>query len=217
MDEATREEFEWLVHHESGKWKIINGELVRKGTPTAIKGGFAGLEVVPPPLTLATVTVTATEGAIWPVATWTPIAAYTQAPTAYRLAAFGTLTTAATPGTMQIVPRIGTTNAGIALGATVTAAQTASQTTTVWRIWGDLIIRIGGGASTATAVGSFRYSQGTATTGGSAVLPAIEQIFGGTVASYDGSTAQGLYMGAVAVTSTTNTYIPQGVIWSSWN
>jgi hypothetical protein len=86
---------------------------------------------------------------------------------------------------------------------------------------GNVLIRRGGGATTGEVVANFKYEQGTATSGGSAVLPAMEQIFGTTAGATsvvtDGSVAAGLWMGAIAVTSTTNTFIPQCVMWASYN
>jgi hypothetical protein len=206
-----------FMGEEQRAWKPWMREIEESGVPVGLPGGLAGIEVNPPAFTLPTVTANATEAALWPVATWTPISANSTYPKIFRVVAWGTQTTAATPGTMLFQPRLGTTVAGIDMGVSVTAAQTASETTTVWRIEGNIICRIGGTASTATAVSSFKYEQGTATTGGSAVLPAIEQIFGGLVASYDASIAQGLWMGVKAVTSTTNTFVPQAVIWLSYN
>ena len=43
--------------------------------PTTLPGGIAGVEVNPPGIILPAVTVNATEAALWPTVTWTPIAA----------------------------------------------------------------------------------------------------------------------------------------------
>jgi hypothetical protein len=179
------------------------------------------VEVTPNVATLATATITGTEAALWPTATWTPIASNPQAPKAYRLIAFGTATTAATPGTVLFNARFGQLVTSPAIGTSTTAAQTASQTATPWRLEGNIVLRAGGGATTGLVVASFKYEQGTATSGGSAVLPAMEQLFGTTTGAVsvvtDGSVAAGLWMGAIAVTSTTNTFIPQAVVWVSYN
>lgn len=202
-------------------WKQSMERIRASGDPTALTGGIAGVEVNPPVATLATVTVTGTEAALWPTATWTPIAANVQAPKAYLVYAFGTATTAATQGTVLFNARFGQIVTSPLIGVSTTAAQTASQTATPWMLMGRVVVRRGGGATTGEVVANFKYEQGTATSGGSAVLPAIEQMFGTTTGAVsvvtDGSVAAGLWVGAIAVTSTTNTFIPQSVIWVSYN
>lgn len=202
-------------------WKQSMQRIRESNDPTALTGGIAGVEVTPNVATLATVTITGTEAALWPTATWTPIAANPQAPKAYRVVAFGTCTTAATPGTMLFNARFGQIVTSPLIGVSTTAAQTASQTATPWRFEGNVLLRAGGGATTGLVVGSFKYEQGTAVSSGSAVLPAMEQLFGTTTGPVsvvtDGSVAAGFWLGAIAVTSTTNTYIPQAVIWVSYN
>lgn len=215
-----------LAHLESQRWKAFENEMRETANPwdkQALAGGFAGLEVTPPVARLATATINSStvDVPFWPVATWTPIAANPQCPKAYRLCAFGIATTAATPGTVSIQARFGQVQTAPSIGVSTTAAATASETQTPWMIFGDLIIRAGGAPTTGLVVAMFNYQQGTATTGGSAILPALDQIFGTTTGAVsvvtDGSTAAGLWIGGLAVTSTTNTFITDGVIWSSWN
>jgi hypothetical protein len=219
--ECRDEELAWLAHHERNNWSLVNGRIAADGALTALAGGFAGLEVTPNVATLATVTITGTEAALWPTASWTPIAANPQAPKAYRLIAFGTATTAATQGTVLFNARFGQIVTSPLIGVSTTAAQTASQTATPWRMDGNVILRAGGGATTGLVVATFKYEQGTAVSGGSAVLPAMEQMFGTTTGPVsvvtDGSVAAGCWLGAIAVTSTTNTFITQGVVWISYN
>lgn len=202
-------------------WKHKMNRIAASGDPTALTGGIAGVEVTPNVATLGTAVITGTEAALWPTATWTPIAANPQAPKVYRLMAFGICTTAATPGTMLFNARFGQLVTSPNIGVSTTAAQTASQATTPFRFEGTIIIRAGGGATTGLVVANFKYEQGTAVNGGSAVLPAMEQIFGTTGGAVsvvtDGSVAAGLWMGAIAVTSTTNSFIPHGVTWVSYN
>jgi hypothetical protein len=52
----------------------------------------------------------------------------------YRLVAFGTATTAATPGTVLFNARFGQIVTSPLIGVSTTAAQTASQTATPWRM-----------------------------------------------------------------------------------
>lgn len=220
-DIDVRRDMQLIAGEPVENWKAVQNRIDQSGAATALEGGIAGVEVTPNVATLATVTVTGTEAALWPTATWTPIAANVRAPKAYHLTAFGTATTPATQGTVLFNARFGQLVTSPLIGVSTTAAQTASQTATPWRIEGTVIVRAGGGATTGLVVANFKYEQGTATSGGSAVLPAMEQIFGTTTGAVsvvtDGSVAAGLWMGAIAVTSTTNTFIPQGVVWVSYN
>lgn len=210
-----------IIDSLSRPWKQIQNELAAAGDPTALAGGFAGLELTPNVLTVPTATILTTEVAMWSTPTFTPIAANPQCPKAYMLRSWGYATTAATQGTMAFNMRLGQLITSPLLGSSVTGAQTASQTTTNWRLEGDVILRTGGGATTGAATGQFRYSQATATTAGGPELAAMSQIIGNgsTVTAYqsDAALANGLWPGAIAVTSTTNTFVPLGVIWASWN
>jgi hypothetical protein len=214
------EELAWMDLNRR-PWKMVNGMIEQSGAPTALAGGFAGLELTPNVLTPPTITMGATELSLWSVPTFTPIAANPQQPKAYMLRSWGYCTTAATPGSILFNARLGQLVTSPLLGASVTAAQTASQTTANFRLEGDVILRTGGGATTGTATGQFRYSQSTAVTGAGPELAACSQIIGNgsTVTSYesDAALANGLWIGGIATTSTTNTYIPLGIIWASWN
>jgi hypothetical protein len=223
LDEPPRsimQDLNDLKHYEQLFWRKRSRDITG---PTALLG-FAGLEAGVPAYNLPTVTpAAATETALWPVANWTPIQnpnlATQQYPKAYRLVAFGTQTTPASQGTLTLTPRVGQVVGGITLGASGAIAQTASETNILWKIWGDLVLRIGGNASTATAVGHFHYSQQTGTASPGIVLASIFQEYGGTVASFDGSgtTALGLWMGVTIATSATSTFVPQATIWASWD
>jgi hypothetical protein len=213
------EELAWMDLN-SRPWKLVNGLIEQSGAPTALAGGFAGLEVTPASGTIATATILTTEVAMWSVPTYTPIAANPQCPKAYTLRSFGISTTAALQGTMAFNMRMGQLITSPLLAASVTTAQIASQTTTTFRLEGEVLIRRGGAATNGAAVGCFRYSQGTATTGGSLEVAALNQIFGSTAevaVQTDAGLANGLWPGAIAVTSTTNTFVPLGIIWASWN
>ncbi len=231
------EELAWM--DAAGKpWRLINGVLdamsranarpwkpwldeIAAAGPTGLAGGFAGVELTPQPMTLPTITMGATELSLWSVPANTPIAANPQCPKAYMLRSWGYATTAATPGSILFNARLGQLVTSPLLGASVTGAQTASQTTTNWNLCGDLLLRTGGGATTGAATAQFEYQQATATTAGGPILPAVNQIIGNglTVTAYesDQALANGLWIGGIATTSTTNTYIPLAVIWASWN
>lgn len=204
----------------SRPWKEVHNLIAATGDPTASLATGAALELTPASGVYPTATILTTEVAMWSVPNYTPIGANPQTPKAYMLRSFGIATTAATQGTMAFNMRMGQLITSPLLASSVTTAQTASQTTTTWRLEGDVLIRRGGAATNGAAVGCFRYSQGTATTGGSLEIAALNQIFGSTAevpVQTDVSLANGLWPGAIAVTSTTNTFTPLAVIWASWN
>jgi hypothetical protein len=220
-DYDIRRDMQLIAGERVENWKAVQRRIDAAGDPTALSGGYTGLEVTPPVATLATATITGTEAALWPTVTWTPIQANPQCPKAYKLIAWGTATTAATQGTVLFNARFGQLVTSPLIGVSTTAAQTASQTATPWILEGNIVIRSGGAATTGLVSAMFKYSQGTAVSGGSTALPAMEQRFGTTAGPTsvvtDGSVAAGIWVGAIAVTSTTNTFITQEVLLASWN
>jgi hypothetical protein len=220
-DYDVRRDMQLIANQPVDNWKSVDRRIADSGDPTMLTGGYAGTEVTPPPGDLASVTITATEAALWPTATWTPIAANPQCPKAYMLYAFGVATTPATQGTVLFNARFGQIVTSPLIGVSTTAAPTASETATPWMLMGRIVVQKGGTATSGLVVANFKYEQGTAVSGGSAVLPAMEQMFGTTTGAVsvvtDGSVAAGLWVGAIAVTSTTNTFKPQSVIWMSYN
>lgn len=202
-----------------GPWKPKMQRLQREG-PTAIAGGLMGLEKTPTVVNATTVTGSATEQALIPIAL-TPIRQDASSSTMYQLYAQGTSTTAATPGTYTFSGRIGPapTNASPAFGVVPSANFTpvASGTALPWTLWGFVLIRGGGTAN--TAVGCFFWNHAsTGTTTGGPSLATSTGNFGGISAAYDGTlTTTALWIGVTHATSTTNTWIPQAVAFPSLN
>jgi hypothetical protein len=202
---------------ERGSWKHQMNELRVDGVPVAIAGGLAGLEVVPQSVNYATVTIGGTELSLWTPQTYCPVSAFQNAPKVYQLECFGTATSAATPGTESINPRVdvvGGSSLGISGATQITP--TASETAAPFMLQGRLILRTGG-ASTSTMVGVFTFMQSNVVGGGGTLATGTPQIFGGASVTWDNTALKGLWMGLLAVTSTTNTKIPQGILWGSWN
>jgi hypothetical protein len=197
-------------------WKERQRRLVVNGEPVALEGVYAGLNAYPPAGDLAAVTLGATENGFWSSSLFTPIPANgILAPEAYRIAATGNLTTPAGTQTMTITPRMGTTNAGITLGASAALSLTASITASFWYIVGDLTMRsVGAPGANSTAIGLFHFV-GTNAAGAGAVSYNI--IFGQTVATFDASVASGLWIGATTATTTGQTLTTRQVHWMSWN
>lgn len=220
-DYDVRRDIQLIGGEPVDNWKAVQRRIAESGDPTMLSGGYAGAEVTPPPGDLATVTTTGTEAALWPTATWSPIAANPQCPKAYMLYAFGVATTAATQGSNLFQARFGQIVTSPSIGVTPTSIPTASETATPWMIMGRIVIQKGGTATSGLVVANFKYEQGTAVSGGSVVMPAMELMFGTTTGAVsvvtDGSVAAGLWIGSIAVTSTTNTFKPQSVIWMSYN
>lgn len=196
--------------------KQIQNDIWASGDPTALNGLYAGLEQMPPAKDSATVTGTATEQALFPVAA-ALIPVTPQSPKMYRLWASGRSTTAATPGTYTLAARVGNANTSPLCGAVSTAlTPVASATAAQWKCLGFLFVRSSGTAG--TAVGSFEFNHSGATGGGGPVSATGNAVFGGVSAATDYTlTTNGMWIGVTHATSTTNTWIPEFVAWGSIN
>jgi hypothetical protein len=199
-------------------WKQIQQAIALGGDPTALMGGIAGLELPLPPIANeATVTGSTTEQALFPVAR-ALIPAQSMAPKLWRIFASGRSTTAATPGTYTLSARLGNANTSPAFGVVPSSNLTpvASATAAQWKMLGFVYVR--GGDTTGTAVGSFEFNHSGNTAGGGPVTATGNAIFGGVSATVDFTlTTNGLWIGVIHATSTTNTWIPEFVGWGSWN
>jgi hypothetical protein len=141
---------------------------------------------------LAQITGTA-EAALFPVSPFTAIPAYSVEPgQVFRLFASGVMTTpGATPGTLTVTPRWGTTTGGVSLGpSAASGALTVSKTNVPWVLDATLEFRAvnhsGAGLSAAVLGGRFQCDQ--------VGVPALN--FGGlTPTNLDTTTAQGLFIG----------------------
>lgn len=197
-------------------WKQIDQDIRDGGDPTALLGGIAGLETIPNTKDETLVTGGATELAMFPSASC-PIPANAPSSKLWRVLAAGTSTTAATPGTYTIRPRIGNANTSPLMGiATGNITPVASATAAQWKLLGWVYVRAGGAAG--TAVGSFEFNHSGTTGGGGPVSATGNAIYGGLGTAIDFTAAtNGLWMGVVHATSTTNTWTAQFVGWGSWN
>jgi hypothetical protein len=194
-------------------WKVVNGLLLGSGDPLMVAGGLAGLEANPPAANVGANTyASSTEIALWPTGQ-SPIPALQVGPKAYYVVAWGTATTAGTPGTMTTTARFGGITSGVSIAATPAVALTASMTADPWRLEGDLILR-NTGVTTMVVTGSFRLSFGIIGGNGAESLP---ELFNGVSGSCDNTAASTLCMGVSMATSTTNTTACNGVIFGSWN
>lgn len=171
---------------------------------------FDGLETQPPTLNLTAITGVTVETALWPAATWSPFpAGYPSSGQQWLLEAAGIATApATTPGTLIITPRVGTSTAGITLGAS-TAVALATQTAVPWYMRVLLTVRtigLPGANSAVVAHGMFT----------SPLLVAAGIGFGGTVATADLSVASGLFIG-VTPSVVGQSFTPQQISWRSLN
>lgn len=211
------------VEVQSEPWKPWMDRIRASGVPVAISGGLAGLVANPVTVNQTTITGSATEQAIIPTALL-PLEQNVQSGKIYHLFAGGTSTTAATPGTYTLATRLGSAGLAVITSPLLTAVSSAftplaSMTAAPWNIGGEIVIRGSGTANTAAA--GFAWSQtsvaSTAISGPSSVSSAGN--LGGVSASFDSTAAAGssLWIGVTHATSTTNTWIPQLVVWGSWN
>jgi hypothetical protein len=117
---------------------------------------------------------------------------------AVKLRAGGIMTVPGTAGTTTFNPRWGTTTSGVALGASVAiAAGTISQTNIPWIIQFHGMLRGVGAAATFVGLGTYE-SNGVARDG----------VFGGTTATSDTTTAQGIVFG-VTMSVASYSYTPK--------
>ena len=203
-----------LARLEQRRWRSVDRKLREGGDPTALLGGFAGLEANPNPTALAAVTGVIVETAAYTTSTFAPIAANPQMPKLLRFFMALTITTGVTPGTLTFTPRIGTTTAGITLGASAAITLTASITSALLLVRGDVLLRVPGSGTAATAYGDFK-AEGKVVTAGAGALD-VNHIFGGTVAAFDSTAASGLFMGLTPSNAGTS-ITPQIVALGSWN
>lgn len=212
----AREDLIAQIIDETRTWKQIDNGIALAGDPIALTGGYAGLELTPAQANLATVTGSATEQVLWPIAN-TALPVSPQAPKLYRVFASGTSTTAATPGTYTLAARVGNANTSPLFGAvsgnlTPVASATAAQ----WRCFGVVFVRYSG--PTGIGVGTFEFNHSGTTGGGGPVSATGNAIFGGVSASVDFTlTTNGIWVGVTHATSTTNTWVPQLVTLGSWS
>lgn len=189
--------------------------------PTALNGIYAGLENIPPATVQANVASVSGEVSLWNTVNHCALPANgLTAPTTRRLLAAWSTTTAATPGSLTINPRVGSfaaaasTTGGVPLGADTAITLTAS-ITTLWICRADLTIRsIGAPGANSKIFGSFNVIAKPATAGVGAAT--INDIFGWTEGSFDASVASGVTLG-MAHTVTTITHALQQAHWASWN
>lgn len=106
-----------------------------------------------------------------------------------KVRASGLMTVPATPGTVIITPRFGTSTAGVTLGASAPAvAAVASLTNTPWVLQFDAIVRTTGSGAATTGV---LVGGGTFESAG----VARDIVFGGTTATIDTTAAGGIVFG----------------------
>lgn len=172
---------------------------------------FEQPEALPLPTSLSPITGGTSEVNLWTPATYTPIPAGYAAPSMqWVVEAGGVYTAPATPGTLIVTARIGTSatpasnTTGGATIAAVALGVIAAQPFLIRALVTCRLIALAGGGSTFIVNGAF-YG------GPNIVVP-----FGGTVATVDASIAQAL---AISVTPsvTGQSYTVQQISWRSLN
>lgn len=212
-------DIEDIARYQQQFWHRMGREL--RGEPTALESLYGGLLATPPAVQGSVASVNGEVG-LWSAPIHTPIPANSLiAPETFRLAVTGQCTTAATPGNATWTPRLGTTTGGSALGASGAIPLTASITNSFWQLVGDITVRSIGSGTAATAIATFLLHHRHAIGGAGDFLTTTSsqtgiQIFGNTVATFDSTVAQGIFMG-MAQTVTTVTWKPDQIHWMSWN
>jgi hypothetical protein len=166
-------------------------ELDELGVPQASRQYFN--EVVAPVMTADVTAITGTaEALMWPASPWSPLAANVlQVGQAFRVMAGGVMTTpGASPGTMTVTPRFGTSTSGTTLGASVASPTLiVSMTNVPWALIAQCVCRSIGASGSLVMTGHIECQALGAAPGGSLV-------FGGTVATVDTTAAAGIVFGA---------------------
>lgn len=180
------------------------------GVPVAARQQFQQPEALAPLVSGAAITGGTVEVNLWTPAQYSPIPQnYAQPGMQWELVAGGVMTTAATPGTLIVTPRFGTsatpasnTTAGASFSAQTLAA---SLTAADWLLRCTVTCRAIGlpGANSTFVVNGCMWVHAS---------PVIT--FGGTVATIDASIAQAL---AISITPsvTTQSWTVQQIDWSS--
>lgn len=168
-------------------------------------------EVLTPIMTADQTAVTGTtEVALWPVSPWTALNSNQLQPgQCFRLKAWGIITTAgASPGTLTVTPRYGTTTGGTTLGASAASATLAvSQTNVPWYLDLNGVCRSIGTAGTMVANGTLDVP---------ASVLASSMIFGSTTATVDTTIAAGIFLG-VTLGSASDSMTTKGLYFELLN
>ena len=218
------EELEWLTRNGKKQWELINGRIARSGHPTAALGSYGGLMAYPPNAaqTSTAVTTSSPGTTLWTVATFSPILANAvMAPSAYRIAANGTIQTSTTSQTCNWMPSIGTGAVDAApttyqtLGVSGATAIATTALTSTWDFEGDLTIRSVGTSGSAWFMGNMVIGL-TATP----ITSSTVAMMGGTAATVDFTGGTSNYPGGfqlAAWAASTVTFVVQSVHFTSWN
>lgn len=168
---------------------------------------------------LPTVTLLSTFLPLWPVTTWTPTAqGYWWPGKEVRMRAFGTLTTAATPGNLTVSINFGTAAATGALATSAAMALVASQTTIPWTMDAYIVCRgVGASGSGGSMFAWGRFNAGvaviTAANVGAGLVPASAP----AAVNVDTTVASGVNIQMSRSGSTAETATVQDLIFQALN
>lgn len=207
LDDLAPGELEYLKRSQRLDWQRLAQQAKEEG-PVGSRQYFRELLEPMTLANLAAVTGTA-EAALIAVSPWTALAANSvRAGQVFKLNASGVITTpAASPGTLTITPRWGTSTSGTSLGASAASGTlTTSQTNVPWNLDAMLAVRAIGSAGSAVLWGRFQANQ--------VGINALN--FGGTVATIDTTVAAGLFLG-VTLGSASDSMTPQIAVFEALN
>lgn len=231
---CRNEELAWLKADGRSRWKLINGRIAESGDPTMMAEGlYGGVMALPPaaaaPSVACTATTSGTAVALWTSGLYSPIPSNgIMFPSAYKLMAVGTVQTSTTTMTSALVPGLSAATSGSVpsvttktLGASGSATLATTALTALFQMDFDLILQAGGTSGTAYGIGKCHYTTAAAP----ATSAQVSQVMlGGTQATavdFTGTTANlpgGLYVATYNTgTAGTTTFVPQLIVFESWN
>lgn len=175
-------------------WRRHWDEVYGSGDPINSRQNFG--ELLMPVMVADQTAVPGTSEAVLWAAMFAALAPnfFDQAGKTARVRAFGVMTTGATPGTLTLTPRYGTTTGGTSLGAgTVSGTLAASQTNAPWFLDATCICRVAGSAGSIAFYGVWESVVGYAT------APGAVECGRGAVTTVDTTSATGgLTVGSTA-------------------
>ena len=175
---------------------------------------FADAPYADPALASQSAIVATSETVLFPVAQYLPIPASDARVGKSYFGEMGGIFSTAASGTLTITPRYGLTSGGVTFGASGAQTVPISVTGVPWYLRFVLTFRTvnNGAATSSTALlsGCFWGEGIAATAGSSLVLP-----FGGTSATVDTTTAQGIWIGWTL--SVAGSVTPELCVFGSYN
>lgn len=189
---VSDDDFAFLQGFMRQQSQVWLAEMAERGELMASRQNFAEL-LMPTPIADQTAVAGTTEGVIWAAQFSALPANFFDSPgKTARVRALGVMTTGATPGTLTLTPRYGTTTAGTSLGAGAASGTLATSVTAVpWFLDFTIVCRAIGASGSVVGFGVWESPRGFVTAPGS-----VECGNASTATIDTGSATGGLTIGA---------------------